>query len=903
VATPSESPAPAGFNFTRDVVDRLAASGGGRALTYIERDGVIQRLTFEELAADAARWAHLLRGRGLDVGDRVLVAVGAPTQWAPIVLGAVKAGLVAVPCPATVEPLDLAERAARTGASLLVTDDRALHAAEALRGLVEREPDVLRLEEAPALLARCRPVAPTEERRATDPALVLHTAGTSGAPHGTVHSHAYMSALRAQAAHWLDVRAGDVVWSSAPAGTAASIWVTLVGPWSAGAQVVVHEGCDSPAELVDQVEQLGVTILAQAPADYRQMLEAAGLRRGGLRHATSTGDPLAPQVTAAFREATGLTIADGYGQTENAVLIAGTRGDPGPDGALGRPTPGHDVAVVDEAGTVAPAGTEGDIALRGRPATLFLGYVGAPDAAAAAARGEWYVTGDRGVQDEDGVFWFAGRAGDAIVTGGRRVRAFEVESLLLRHPAVASVAVVARPDSRLGQVARAVVTTRPAGDPVDDLGAELAALAAAEGMPIPLETEVVDALPTGPTGKVDRAALRRAARERADVVRLVEPPPEQPAMPPLRLVPPPGDADPGRGRFDAELTETASEAQPAKRRWRRRGDERQAQRAAQAAARAEAERRKQAEAEARREEDERRRTEAAERRARDEAERRAEQEAEQARKEAERAEEQRLLAEAKERTRAEAEQRRVQEEARKAELERQRAEAAAERKQQEAEAKQAEARRRAEEKAAAELRDAEAEERRRQEAEERRAQEEEARAAAARRAEQAALARREADAEAAERRRQEELDRKADEARRQMEQAEASRLAQARRLADEEARRDAEARRQAEREADEIRRGKRPAPVARASVPPVTPPPTAPPPVREAPAEDRARVDEERRRAAEARRARAAVRKPAPSSPRPPADAGEEDEREVDALLERISSYGIHADQPARPDD
>jgi acetyl-CoA synthetase/medium-chain acyl-CoA synthetase len=696
---------PARFNFTRDVIDDLAADPARLALTFVDREGIVDRRTFHEISGDAARWAHLLRTR-LDRGDRVLFAIGKVPSWLGAMLGALKSGLVSVPSPDMLRARDLAFRVRHSGARLVVAD-RSLEAEiEEMSHQVGADVSVLYLDEALDELRRYMPVAPTEDTTAGETAFILYTSGTTRDPKGVVHTHAYTWAQRSQAAHWLDAHEGDVVWCTAGTGWAKAIWNSLLGPWSHGAEIVVHEGPFDAEERLSLLQRLGVTVLCQAPTEYRMLaklenLGAAHLPR--LRHAVSAGEPLNPEVIAIFQDALGLTVHDGYGQTENSLLVANPPGAPLRPGSMGVPTPGHDVAVIDESGHVCPPGVEGDMALIGRPPTLFAGYWDAPEETDAVFRDGWYLTGDRAVRDEEGYFWFVGRSDDVILSAAYRIGPFEVESALLEHPAVAESGVVGVPDLDRGQIVKAFVVLRPGHEPGDRLARELQEHVKAVTAPYkyPRAITFVDELPKTSSGKIRRSELRRLNDELGV------------ASPRMSVVPDAPEVDEAAAAAEAE------------------------QEAARVAAEAAAERRRAEAAEAARRE-----AAAAVERARAEAAERARQEAEEAaRLEAEAAERARAEAEAAERARAEAEA---------AERARAVAEAeAAERQRVEAEAEEA-ARRDAEDAA---LRQAEEEERARAEAEAaeqaRRDTEEAERARAEAEAEEAQRAR--AEAEAAER--------------------------------------------------------------------------------------------------------------------------------------------------------
>ena len=755
---------PARFNFTRDVVEALATDPLKPALTFVDREGIVDRRTFHEIAGDAARWAHLMRTR-LDRGDRVVLAIGKVPSWQAAMLGALKSGLVAVPCPNTLRARDLAFRVRNSGARLVVADRSLELELEEMRNQVGASVSVLFLDEALEELRRYMPVAPSEDTTAGETALILYTSGTTQEPKGAVHTHAYTWAQRMQATHWLDAHEGDVVWCTADSGSAKAVWNSLLGPWSHGAEIVVHEGPFDAAERLSLIQRLGVTILCQTPTEYRMLaklekLELAYLPR--LRHAVSAGEPLNPEVVARFQDALGVTVHDGYGQTENSVLVANTPAAPFRPGSMGQPTPGHDIAVIDDLGNVCPPGVEGDLALMGRPPTLFSGYWEATEEADALFRDDWFLTGDRATRDEDGYLWFVGRADDVIVSAAYRIGPFEVESALLEHAAVAESAVVGVPDDDRGQIVAAFVVLRPGQEPSDRLVSELQEHVKAVTAPYkyPREIAFVDELPKTASGKIQRGELRRLHAELA-----AAPPPT------ISLVPDPDEApDPAaaeaaeRARIEAERRARAEAAEAARR---------EAEQATRIAAEAEAAQRARAEAE-----------EAARLAAEAEAAERARAEAEQAARLA-------AEAEAAERARIEAEEVAARE-----------AEAAAQREAEEAarlaaEAEAAERARAEAEQAARLAAEAEAAERARIEAEEVAARE--AEAAAQREAEEAA--RLAAEAEAAERARAE-----AEQAARLAAEAEAAE--RARIEAEEVAAREAEAaaQRDAEEAAERARR-------------------------------------------------------------------------------------------------
>jgi acyl-coenzyme A synthetase/AMP-(fatty) acid ligase len=495
------------FNFTRDVVDRAQ----GRGILFVDRDGGTRELSFAEVSARAAQWTNVLRRRGIEPGDRVLVLLGKTPEWSAAMCGCLKAGAVAVPCSELLRAKDLDFRVRHSGARLLI-------AAPSARGELDRmEADVAVLTVDEARLDDEPDRAEAADTAASDNALILYTSGTTKDPKGVTHTHGYTRAKRWQAENWLASRPGDLVWCTAGTGWAKSVWNVLLGPWSTGAAVVLHEGGFDPNERFELVERLGVDVLCQAPTEYRLMAKQDAIERhdlSGLREAVSAGEPLNPEVIKAFRDAFGCTIRDGYGQTENTLLAGNLPGMEVRPGSMGLPAPRHDVHVIDREGSIAAAGEEGDVALRGDPPTLFAGYWNQPDETAAVRRGGWYVTGDRATRDEDGYLWFTGRADDVILSAAYRIGPFEVESALLEHPAVAESGVVGKPDEDRGEIVKAYVVLRPGFEAGDALVRELKEHCKRVTAPYkyPREIAFVDVLPKTSSGKVRRVELRARAQ-------------------------------------------------------------------------------------------------------------------------------------------------------------------------------------------------------------------------------------------------------------------------------------------------------------------------------------------------------------------------------------------------------
>jgi acetyl-CoA synthetase/medium-chain acyl-CoA synthetase len=522
---------PEAFNFGRDVVDRFARDPERPALLCRDRHGRERRLSFREVSEASNRVAHLLRSLGVAAGQPLLLLLPRVPEWQLVVVGALKAGVLLIPGSTLLRPKDIAYRVNHSGAVAIVAASEQTSAVDAVRAEMPSVRHTLELApegERPgagwtdlreALAACACDGSAGRETRASDPALVYYTSGTTGPPKAVLHAHAYTHAQRHTALAWHGVRPDDRVWTTSDTGWAKAAYGVIFGPWSAGCEVVLCDGRFDAAAQLRLLEDLAPDVFCAPPTEFR-LLVKQDLRRlslPGLRECVSAGEPLNPEVIRAWRDATGLTVRDGYGQTETTLLVGNLPGLPVRPGSMGLPTPGHRVEVIDEGGAVLPPGEPGDIAVHGRPPSLFLEYWKDPEATRRTRRGEWYVTGDRAYRDPDGYFWFVARADDVIISAGYRIGPFEVESALLEHPDVVEAAAVAAPDPDRGAVVKAFVVLRDGLRGDDALAARLKEHVKQVTAPYkyPRRIEFVETLPKTVSGKIRRVELRARAAEDA----------------------------------------------------------------------------------------------------------------------------------------------------------------------------------------------------------------------------------------------------------------------------------------------------------------------------------------------------------------------------------------------------
>jgi acyl-coenzyme A synthetase/AMP-(fatty) acid ligase len=518
-------PVPERFSFPLDVFDRW---GDRQALFWT--DGSHERqFTFRELKRLSSKGAGGLRRLGIRRGDKVLVMLPNVPEWWEVTLALMRLNAVPIPATTLLSSKDIAYRLSATDIKFVITtNEDAPKVESAISGIVDRSFTLVSCDGDPCRQGwndyiKEREKADVFEGQRTvsdEPGLIYFTSGTTGQPKMVLHTQvSYPLAHMVTGKYWLDLGPDDLHWNLSDTGWAKAAWSSLFGPWNRGAAIFsfYRKGKFDPSLTMEIMQRYPVTTFCGPPTAYRMMVKElsaqSGFRFRALRLFAAAGEPLNSEVIEIWREKAGIPIYDGYGQTETVSVLANFRCLPVKPGSMGKPVPGFLVSVVDEEGNQQAAGIEGDIAIRirpERPVGLFREYLGNPAATALALRGDWYVTGDRAYRDEEGYFWFVGRADDIILSSGYRIGPFEIESTLVEHPAVKESAVVASPDEIRGEVVKAFIVPAGGFAASEALVKEIQQFVKERTAPYkyPRKIEFVDDLPKTVSGKIKRHELK-----------------------------------------------------------------------------------------------------------------------------------------------------------------------------------------------------------------------------------------------------------------------------------------------------------------------------------------------------------------------------------------------------------
>jgi acetyl-CoA synthetase len=507
------------FNWALDFFDVQARGNDRTALWIVGDDGSETRLSFAEISARSNRVANFLRACGVRRGDRVLVMLPNVVPLWEIMLAVIKLGAVISPATTLLSGADLQDRIERGGMRHVIADAPSAAKLAAVPGdytriVVEGEVPGWRsyaeAYEAPAAFE------PDGATRADDPFLLYFTSGTTAKPKMVLHTHQSYPVGHLSTLYWIGLREGDVHLNISSPGWAKHAWSCFFAPWNAGATIFIHQlPRFDGRKTLETLARCGVTTLCAPPTVWRMLiLEDLKAYPVKLRELVSAGEPLNPEVIAKVQGAWGLTIRDGYGQTETTCQIGNSPGQPVKLGSMGRPLPGYRIALVDAEDQ---AGEEGEIAidLAARPTALMAGYVDTPERNSEVLGGRYYRTSDVATRDAEGYYWYVGRADDVFKSSDYRVSPFELESALIEHEAVAEAAVVPSPDPIRLAVPKAYIVLKPGLTPSPAVAHSLFRFSRERLPPYARIRRLEFAeLPKTISGKIRRVQLRALEKEK-----------------------------------------------------------------------------------------------------------------------------------------------------------------------------------------------------------------------------------------------------------------------------------------------------------------------------------------------------------------------------------------------------
>ncbi|PJN33360.1 AMP-dependent synthetase [Streptomyces sp. CB02613] len=503
------------FNWALDWFDVIAENNDRTALHIVEEDGRRTEVSFAAMSERSDRAANWLRAQGVREGDRILVMLGNQVELWETALAAMKLRAVVIPATPLLGPADLHDRVARGR----------------VRHVLVRDADTAKFDEVPGDYTRIAvgedvagwlpyaeaadaPAAftPGRETDADEPLMLYFTSGTTASPKLVEHTHVSYPVGHLATMYWIGLKPGDVHLNISSPGWAKHAWSNLFAPWTAEATVFIFNYTRFDAgRLMAEMDRSGITSFCAPPTVWRMLIQAdLSQLTTPPREVVAAGEPLNPEVIETVRREWGVTIRDGFGQTETAVQVANSPGQPLKTGSMGRPSPGYTVELLDPV-TGQPGAAEGEIALdlSHRPVGLMTGYHGDPDRTAEAMAAGYYRTGDIGARDEDGYITYVGRADDVFKASDYKISPFELESALLEHEAVAEAAVVPAPDPLRLAVPKAYVVLADGWEPGPDTAKVLFAHSRAVLAPYKRIRRLEFAeLPKTVSGKIRRIELR-----------------------------------------------------------------------------------------------------------------------------------------------------------------------------------------------------------------------------------------------------------------------------------------------------------------------------------------------------------------------------------------------------------
>ena len=515
---------PDDFNFGYDIVDDIAVNDPERvAMVWEHENGECRRFTFADIKRLSDKTCNYLASKGIGKGDFVMLVLKHSYQFWFICVALHKMGAIAVPATFMLKPHDIEYRidAAGLKAAIVTDDDDIVESFEgagnidklACRFIVNGHRDGWL--DFDTEMEECSEVWERVPTKSTDRFLMYFTSGTSGNPKMAVHDYSYPLGHILLAKHWQQVEPDGLHWTVADTGWAKNAWGKFYGQWIMEAAVFVYEyDRFEPHHIMNMIEKHKVSTFCCPPTMFRLYLNAGieGHDLSSLKNCCIAGEPLSPDTFNTWYKATGLKLMEAFGQTESSVIVGTLKGMTPKPGSMGKPSPQFRVELLDKEGNPVRPGEEGEICVSISPRVpgIFVEYYRDEKKTNETLRDGWHHTGDVAWKDEDGYFWYLGRNDDIIKSSGYRISPFEIESVLVEHPAVLEVAVTGVPDPIRGQLVKATIILREAYQPTDELKKELQQFTKSRTAPYkyPRVIEFVDAIPKSISGKVRRVVIR-----------------------------------------------------------------------------------------------------------------------------------------------------------------------------------------------------------------------------------------------------------------------------------------------------------------------------------------------------------------------------------------------------------
>ena len=510
------------FNWALDYFDGYARGNHKPALWIVDENGSELKLSYDEMSRRSNQVANFLKKQGVRRGDRIIVMLPNLIAMWEVMLAAMKLGAVVIPAATLLTPDDLKDRLTRGQGRHVITLAAFTGRFTSLAGdytrivVDEAVPGWISYSDAYLEDAAFVPDAPT---KAADPVLLYFTSGTTAQPKLVLHTHQSYPVGHLATMYWIGLRPDDIHLNISSPGWAKHAWSSFFSPWNAGATIFVYNyGRFDAKKTLEVIARCGVTTLCAPPTVWRMLvLEDLPAYPVKLKDVVGAGEPLNPEIIEKVRKAWGLTIRDGFGQTETVLVIGNYPGQTVKPGSAGVAAPGHDIVLLDAEGHES---ADGEICIKLNPApiSLMAGYVDDPEKTASVMEGGYYRTGDIASRDADGYYTYVGRSDDVFKSSDYRLSPFELESALIEHPSVAEAAVVPAPDAIRWNVPKAYITLKPGLIPSKALAQEIFEFVRQRLGPYKRIRRIeFSELPKTISGKIRRTQLRTVEKDQRPV--------------------------------------------------------------------------------------------------------------------------------------------------------------------------------------------------------------------------------------------------------------------------------------------------------------------------------------------------------------------------------------------------